>query len=589
MRSAESTSSNPAAAEGPAVVSVERFGVLPNGMDATPGVLAALEYCRANGVRCLLFPSGRYDFHPDLGEDRYLHVCNNDEGLKRVVFPLVDFRQFTIDAQDSTFVFHGLLNPFYISGSSSITLKGFSVDFSRSFHSEGQILSTDEEGMDLHIDDRFPYEIRGGLLRFIGHETADKISTPTTKDNLYGSDHLLEFDTAKRKTASMAEDTYLHGTTSYPARAIGERKVRLLVPGLTGTRGNTMVFGPNHRNHPAFIFHKSHDICLDSVTIHHAGGMGVLAQLCDNVHIAGCRVTPSEGRIISTTADATHFVNCSGKIILTDNLFENQQDDAANIHGVYVQVTRIINPHEILVKFVHPQQFGFDFIQDGLEIEFVDAGSLKTIGEGKVVRKITLNKEFTNVVLKDPVPGDLAVGDVIASGRYYPEVIITGNTIRNNRARGMLLNCRGKTHVANNYFHTPGAAILFEGDASHWFEQGGVRDCVIEENTFENCLFGIWGKAVIDVQAGIHADRESSRYNRNIVIRNNRFIRNNQRPLLHAFCVDNLRWLDNQVVESGDCPVVADPEKPFNISFCSNVSIGDDLYPQDGSSPDKQL
>ena len=43
MQSAHSDTSESVATDGPAVVSVERFGVLPNGMDATPGVLAALE------------------------------------------------------------------------------------------------------------------------------------------------------------------------------------------------------------------------------------------------------------------------------------------------------------------------------------------------------------------------------------------------------------------------------------------------------------------------------------------------------------------------------------------------------------------
>ena len=572
------TSPNSPPADPALVVPVERFGVFPDGTDATAGVRAALAYCRTHSVASLVFSPGRYDFYPEFAGDFYLHVCNNDEGLKRVVFALVGFREFTIAGQDSRFVFHGLLNPFYISESSSITLKGFSVDFHRSFHSEGRILAVGGEGMDLHIPEAFPYEISGGLLRFTGHGATDEGSTPAWKDELYGSSHLLEFDPDKRETAYKAEDYYFKGTASYTARELGERRVRLLVPGLRGTPGNSMVFGPNHRNHPAFILHRSRDLRLDSVAIHHAGGMGILGQLCHNISIDHCRVTPSAGRLMSTTADATHFVNCTGEIRLTDNLFENQGDDAANIHGVYVQIAGILDTQEILVRFVHPQQYGFDFIQEGLEVEFVEAGSLKQTGEGMVMRKEPLNKEFTKVYLQDPVPGGVKVGDVMASSGNYAEVTITGNTIRNNRARGMLLNCRGKTRVANNYFHTPGAAILFEGDACHWFEQGGVRDCIIEENTFDNCLYGVWGKAVIDVQPGIHADRESSRYNRNIVIRKNRFICSPQRPLLHAFCVDSLQWLDNHVEASQKYPAVANPEKPFNISFCSNVSIEDDLY-----------
>ncbi|NDV61555.1 right-handed parallel beta-helix repeat-containing protein [Puniceicoccales bacterium CK1056] len=555
-------------------MSVEQFGVVPDGTDATPGVLAALQYCQTHNVSCLVFPNGRYDFFPDFAKDLYLYLCNNDAGLKRIVFPLIDFEEFTIDGQGSEFVFHGLINPFFVSKSSSITLKEFSVDFERSFHSEGRILSVDDEGMDLHIPEHFPYKICGGLLRFVGNDSAVESSNSAASRLVYGSNHLLEFDTTERKTAFMAKDYYFNGTASYPAREIGKRTIRLSIKGLTGKPGNTLVFGPNHRNYPAFVLNESRDICVESITIHHAGGMGILAQLCHNVHIDKCRVTPSKGRILSTTADATHFANCTGLLSLTDNLFENQGDDATNIHGVYVQIARMISSHELLVRLVHPQQIGFDFIHEGLEIEFVDGRSLQTIGEGKVIRKKPLNKEFTQIVLEKPIPEGLTVGDAIAANRDYPEVRISGNTIRNNRARGMLLNCRGKTRVENNYFHTPGAAILFEGDASYWFEQGGVSDCVIQGNTFDNCLFGVWGKGVIDVQAGIHEKRESSRYNRNIVIKDNRFIRGNQSPLLHAFCVDNLQWRDNQIEASR----IDNPESPFIISFCSNVSIKDELY-----------
>lgn len=574
MQSAHSVTSESAATGDPEIITVARFGVLPDGEDATPGVLEALEYCRTKGVARLIFPAGRYDFYPDFARDLYLYLCNNDPGMKRVVFPLVGFESFTIDGQGSEFVFHGPLNPFLVSDSSSITLKDFSVDFSRSFHSEGKILSVDVDGMELHIPEQFPYVICGGLMRFVGDDSGEGAAEGATGGLVYGSNHLLEFDPVQRKTAVMAQDYYFQGTTSYPAREVGDRKVRLSIPGLTGTPGNTLVFGPNHRNYPALIFNRSRDISVDSVIIHHAGGMGIIAQLCHNVLVNKCQVTPSCGRMLSTTADATHFANCTGLLSLTDNLFENQGDDATNIHGVYVQVARIIGSHELLVRLVHPQQFGFDFIHEGISVEFVNGRSLKTVGEGRVVKKRNLNREFTTIQLEDPVPNGLNIGDALASNRDYPEVVISGNTIRNNRARGMLLNCRGKTRVSNNYFHTPGAAILFEGDASFWFEQGGVSDCVIHGNTFDKCLYGVWGKGVIDVQAGIHEDRENSRYNRNIVIKDNRFIRSDRRPLLHAFCVDNLRWHDNQI----EATSVEIPEMPFNISSCSNVFIEDEKY-----------
>lgn len=558
---------------GTRTVNVQDFGVIPGGRDCTRGLKKALEACKGASAVCLLFPRGRYDFHPVFAEESYLFISNNDEGLKRIVFPLVDFKDLTIEGQGSLFMFHGFLSPFLVKESSNVTLKDFSVDFTRPFHSEAIILESTEEGMILEMPKTFPYQVHNGLLTFTAGEEQTGELTTVSKELVYGSGHLLEFDTDKRETAYMAQDYYFKGTVSYPAKQMKGRKVFLQIPGLVGTPGNTLVFGPSHRAHPAFVLNRSTDILFDSVVIHHAGGMGILGQLSSNITVHRCKVTPSEGRMLSTTADATHFVNCSGYIRLTDNLFENQKDDATNIHGIYAQIVEIESRREIIVQLKHRQQHGFDFINPGLELEFVAAKSLVTLGAASVTEADLLNKELTRVVLAEDIPGDIVLGDVVASIWDYPEVLLRGNTIRNNRARGILLNCRGKTVVENNYFHTPGAAILFEGDACFWFEQGGVSDCAIRKNIFENCLYGVWGEAIIDVNAGIHTDKETSRYNRNILIEENTFRVFDEECLLNAYCVDGLTWKHNTVERTHDYPTKAHQRKAFNIQYSDHISV----------------
>jgi hypothetical protein len=371
----------------------------------------------------------------------------------------------------------------------------------------------------------------------------------------------------------MAKDYFFNGSSCYSAKELGDRVVRLVVPGLVGKIGNTLVFGPDHRDHPGFVVTHSREVSFDNITLHHAGGMGILGQLSHNIRVNACKVTPSQGRMLSTTADATHFVNCTGYIQLTNNLFENQKDDATNIHGNYVQVTEISGPNEALVRLVHRQQFGFDFLSTGVEVEFVHGKSMITFGSATVREATRINKEFTRVAFDRSLPKDLVVGDALASIHDYPEVTISGNIVRNNRARGMLLNCRGKTVVEHNLFHTPGAAILFEGDSFFWFEQGGVRDCVIRNNVFENCLFGVWGKAVIDVKAGILERKDESRYNRNILIENNTFKVFGESSLLHAYCVDGLTWRNNQIEKTTAYPAPEKPSVRFDVSHCDHVMI----------------
>lgn len=427
--------------------------------------------------------------------------------------------------------------------------------------------------MDLEIKEGFPFKVHRGTLLFTDGEKNAGPLTTVSQGNVFGSNHMLEYDTKKRETAYMASDFYFSEINGYPAKHLGGRKVWVRVPGLKGTIGNTMSFGPNHRNFPGFVLSDSQDITFHKITIHHAGGMGILGQRCHNVTVDHCKVTPSNGRIISTTADATHFVNCTGKIKLLDNLFENQKDDATNIHGIYVQVVDKIDNYTAMVQLKHRQQYGFDFLKTGTNVELVRGKSMITYAIRTVDSVQRLNKECTQVSFTEPLPKDLLIGDAMAEIRDYPEVTIADNIIRNNRARGMLLNCRGKTVVENNYFHTPGAAILFEGDSYFWFEQGGVRDCVIRNNTFDNCVFGVWGDAVIDVKAGIREDKETSRYNKNMLIENNTFRMYDDGLLLNAYCVDGLVWRSNKVEQTSAYPKRKEALKRFEVNYCDNVEI----------------
>lgn len=561
-------------------VDVTDFGAIADdGQDDTYAIRQAIDACRQQQATRLIFQQGVYDFFPDYAADEYYFISNNDAGLKRVAFLLKDVDGLVIDGRGAAFRFHGFVNPFLLDHAARVTLTNFSIDFARPFHSEAIIVGQAEDGLDVEIKEGFPYEVHRGTLLFTDEQAEQGPMTSVTGGTFYGSSHILEYDTAKRETAYMVRDYYFRGITGYPAKQLAGRKVRVMVPGLEGAPGNTLVFGPNHRLCPGVVATDCSDITMRGVTIHHAGGMGVLAQRTHNFTVDRCRVTPSSDRMVSTTADATHFVNCTGKLVLSDNLFENQKDDATNIHGVYVQVAKRLGDNQMIVRLRHRQQHGFDFLREGVEVEFVRGKSMATYATGEVSAVERLNRELTLVTMRDGLPDGVGIGDAVAEVRAYPEVAIRDNVIRNNRARGMLLNCRGPVVVEGNYFHTPGAAILFEGDAFHWFEQGGVRDCVIRNNTFDNCLFGVWGKAIIDVKAGVREDKETSRYNENIRVTDNLFRVFGSTPLLHAYCVDGLTWERNTVETTRAYPPRRGPDTAFLVEHCDNVTIDGAAFP----------
>jgi hypothetical protein len=555
-------------------VSIADFGgKADDGSDTTPAVQKALRHCREHGIKRLVFPKGRYDFWGDLAEEKFFHVSNNDDGLKRISFPVFGFRGLEIDGQGSRFVFHGFVNPFIIEGATALRIRNLAIDFERTFHSEGKIIETTEEGLVVEFSDAYPFEIRCGVLAFTDGKRGEKrIAAGRVRPLDYPWGNLLEFDPVKRETAYMARD-YWAGN-GLPARRAGKNRVLLLDRRLKATPGNVMVFGPSHRHVPAFVITDSADIRLEDVTIHHCGGMGVIAQMSRDISLERVAVTPAPGRILSATADATHFVNCEGSITMAHCVFENQKDDPTNIHGLYARVVERTGPAELLVQLVHHQQRGLELVKPGGRVELVQGGSLVTYGEAVVREVHRLNDEFTRLVFAETLPDRVKQNDAVGSLRDFPTVHIHHCRMHGNRARGFLVNSRGRTVIEENHFHVPGSAILFEGDAHFWYEQAGVRDCVIRNNVFDNCNYGVWGQATIEVKAGIDEEhRPTSRYNRNVVIEGNTFRVYDMGPIVSAYCIDGLRIRNNRIEKTNAYPPRELESAPFVIRHCDRVVL----------------
>ncbi len=556
----------------PKEINVADFGAKPDGSDCTPAVLKAIAKAKSAGGGTIVFGAGTYCFGGDFAPDMFVSNSNNDSGIRRVVFPLVDCQNITIDGRGAKFIFDGRINPFVVKNSKNIFFKNFSCDLARSGHSEAEIIEAQKDALIVKIDEkRFPYELKNGMLIFVGNKNS--LTTSQLPNNYYRHVAMLEFDPKTRAVAYNARDYFLWRAQTARADKLPDGNIKIHYKGIVGTKGNIIVFGLGERPHPMFAIDASTNVSLNSITVFDAIGMGLIAQNSRDIFLEKYNVEAGEGRIVSCAADATHFVSCEGKIVLNNCSFAGQMDDATNIHGIYERVKNVENPTTLITELVHNQQYSVNTFKAGDEIEFVDRMSMKTKAKAKIKSVEILNNQFKRVVLDAPVPEGCGALDSVAKIRDYPEIIITNNKIWRNRARGMLLNCRGKTRVENNYFSSSGAALYFEGDARYWFEQGGVRDCVIRNNVFENCNYAMgWGSAVIEVAAGISADKDTSRYNRNIVIEDNTFRMYDASSLLKIYCVDNLTWRKNKVEKTTAYPPKRNL-KPFVVENSSNISI----------------
>lgn len=317
------------------------WGVLPGDDVSLAARLGALlsTLRERPGVRLRMEP-GIYHFYPQGLPLHRWNISNHDAcGGQAAGLLLEGFRDFTLDGGGSRWVFHAQMLPCRVAHSSGVRLENFSLDLARPVYSEGVIREVRPQQMTVWIDpEKYPWHVENGRLVFTG-------------ENFRRAMHLwLEMDAKTRAPAWGTEDLYFCTETQkvglHPAIKAAEGDlVQITLKGgehfFAGSRaGNRLVFRHHPRTAPAVYAADSKDICCENIRVHHAAGMGFLAERCENVTLKRFDVTPSPGtgRCFSAAADAAHFVNCGGKVALEGCRFENQMDDGLNVHGFYAVV-----------------------------------------------------------------------------------------------------------------------------------------------------------------------------------------------------------------------------------------------------------
>ena len=533
--------------------------------DAMPAIRAALDDCVKKKASKLVLPGGVVRVKPAKAYEEYQYISNNDPSMKRIAFQMKGMKDFTIDGNGAELLFSGHISPFNLEGCSGITIKDLTIDFTRPFVSEGVITAVGKGFFEVRFPEYYDIVFREGNLQF---RDENKETYP------YSS--LLEFDKDRKEVAYHVHDYWIW-TESSQAVEVGPKRYRFYREDYgDGTVGNVLAFGASTRNNPAFTLLDCDGFNLTDVKLYNCCGMGVIAQSSKDIELLRMDVEPTPGsdRVISISADATHFVNCKGYIRMIDCVFRGQKDDATNVHGWYMAVDKVLSPDKVLLRWKNSGQYGVRFIKPGMTLELVDSQIMEAYARKTVKSVDYINCEYAEVTFTEQLPSEVKEGDVVAEDDEYPEVLISGCYIGNNRARGLLIGSRGKVVIEKNTFHSPGTAILFEGDGRYWYEQSGVRDVVIRDNVFDNCMYGsaTWGSAVIAVGSGI-PDKEHSRYHKNILVENNVF-RGFDNRIVNLYCVDGFTFRGNKIeFTDADYPANASAEDRFIFKNCDNVKV----------------
>lgn len=552
--------------------------------DATPSVLARVLQAETQPISEIVFEKGVYHFYPDRALEVFCNISNHNDVFVYTAFPLFNLKNLTIDGQGSTFIFHGLMVPFLVDKSENIHIKNVSIDWATPFHSEGLVVANNpkEKSFDLEISDKYPYEIRNNQLIFIKeyyeHSLGQSILfDPKTRATTFQTENYTPLTTFQKNSIKYKTNTVKYKYKTDPRAPENQRigrEDKLLCkeiqPGLVRIFnhakdlppvGNILVSkGEQGQNRvaPAIRVTASKNFMGTNVNVYHAGGMGLIVENTTNIRLEDFNILPSEGRVISTTADATHFVGCKGKIDINHCTFQNQLDDAVNIHGTYQEVVEVLGKNKLGIRMGHFQQGGFKIGMPNDKIGLVRLNdsffnyttlTLQSIQE--------INKRYQILTFNEPIPAQIKVGDYIENLDAYPEVSIKNCTISRNRARGLLLSSPKKTVIENNYFSTEMEAILVPVESGFWFELGSALDLTIRNNTFQDCVASGQNRGVIRF---VTDDENEHIAFKNVHITNNTF-NHFDNLILEVSNTDNLTFTSNTITNSGNYKMLF-PDNP---------------------------
>jgi len=540
--------------------------------NASVFVVKALESMKKSGGE-LFFEKGEYHFYTEGTHVGEFVTSNSGSGVKRVAFPFVDAGNITVDGNGSVFVFHEGVFPFLMYRAENITVKNFTMDTFLLPYCEFDVVSKDENGFAIRIDKNVtPYRIENGNVVFLRE---DKIlTTAERKLSLHAvAFHKVMYLFAGDSTASkvnlpapiMLTDAEDRGDTVYfRYRDDNPSKCAYEV-------GEAMTINLEEaRERHCFFAGYSDGVTIENVTIRRGAGMGVLGMVTDNITVKGLKTDRAyHGNLFSLTADAMHFINCSGKLQILDCDINAFMDDVCNIHGTY-NIVESVTDDGIEVRYGHEAHARQRQYKKGDILHIINNETLEKVCEAEFESLDVISDDGMKMLLKLKNITDkksIRQGFFVENPGRMPEVLVKGNKL------GMYPHFRisgaKKMVCEDNLLYNFQTAFYICDLAVYWYESGRVRDLAIRNNVFDNTKKGDFGP-FITVSVSGHNHENAPLIHDGIKIENNKFYGVKSKAL-SACGVKNLKLTGNTVITDGKESEV--PEEMLFVADKVNLTV----------------
>lgn len=468
------------------------------------------------GKKRLKLTSGRYLFRKKDATALRLPVSNTvvfgNDPVKHIGVFLDNLDNLVIEGGGAEFLFDGDMTAIVMQNCRHVRLENITIDYIRPRISEMTVLRTEENSADFAIhpdseystDDcgRFCWVNADGIKEALPSHQIVQCMAPDRSSNLRTVIDPI-------RTASSFE-------------MLDTRTVRFHYPEKVAFHaGETYQFRNPSRNEEGIVLDRCEDVIFDGLHLNFTPGLGIVAQMCQNLSILHHRHAPASGsgRVCAAFADCIQISSCRGNVVVADSFFSGAQDDPINVHGTYLGVESI-NGREVLLKFRQQETWGFLPFDVGDEICFVRARDLNRMNYYRVKTARQLDDFQVSLTLDSPVDGTVIPADfVVENMSAYPDISIHDCIFECYPTRGILMSSAGKCRIYNNEIRQTAArpAILIAGDANSWYESGGVRDVKIFRNHIRFCR-----NAAIEICPQVDGQTEVP-VHRNIEIRDNVF------------------------------------------------------------------
>jgi len=513
--------------------------------DITPIVREAINCAKEKDIK-IIFEKGVYTFLPEYAHTKYSFITNHGNGYKSIAFRFEDFNAIEIEGNGSEFIFHGRIAPFQFENCKNIKVQNISIDWDIPFIFEAEVITTNkqEKWMDVKpLKEGLSWEFKNNQISFpnidgfnfheLGHTHC---FDPKTKSTFYGS-FGLHLNPTKVEKLKNGVYRFHQKLKKYPP-----------VGAIIASKGEKEL----NRYAPAFQTQNCKNVVYNKVIIHHALGMGFLFERTEGIKILNSGVYTKEGsnRYISSTADATHFANCKGDILIENCRIESMLDDGTNVHGTYVKVDEVLDDYTVRIALHHFEQMGFQFADTGDEVWFIQKPSPKRGVVNEVVKAEFINEKYTELTFKNKIPSTLSKDDILENKTWNPVFTMRGCRITKHRARNAMIKTPLKIVIEDNYFSSDMASIGLRGETFKWYESGSVGDVTIRNNHFVDCTHGGTDHPILWVSPKLNKGfNQTEIYDSNIVFENNIIEGFNSR-IIWADRLDGLIFKNNTIKQT---------------------------------------